>query len=129
MHNPIQNGICDCRIVEQVVPLLRRKLAGDQLRSLHRLLIDDVEQDRPQMDINPANAKVVDDQQLRFHELPAQFRQRAVSLRHNQVLVKLRRRREVNGISRTARLFAESAGQPRFASSRQSGSAPDFAAE
>lgn len=52
MHDPIQNRISHGRIIEQVVPLLRRELAGDQQRSLHRLLINDIQQDRPKMDID-----------------------------------------------------------------------------
>ena len=81
MDNSVKNCICDCRISEQVVPLVLRILAGDQERPVLRLLIDNLKQKRPQLSIYSTDTQIINNQKLCTDQLTPQLRYRVISVR------------------------------------------------
>lgn len=61
MHNPVKNGIRDGWIIKQVIPFTTGELACDNQRALRRLLVDDFQQYWANIDVDPANAQVIND--------------------------------------------------------------------
>ena len=61
MHNSVKNGIRNGWIIKQVILFTTGELACDNQRALRRLLVDDFQQYWTNIDVDPANAQVIND--------------------------------------------------------------------
>ncbi len=65
VHETIEDGIGDGRIVEPGVPVVDRQLAGDERRLVGAAIIDDFEQVVPRGLIERRHAPVIQDQHIK----------------------------------------------------------------
>lgn len=70
MDQAIEDGICQCRIVDESTPLLDRHLPGDNSRATAYTIIQNFQQVVAAASAEWRPAKVVEDQQLSLASCP-----------------------------------------------------------
>ena len=72
VDQPIEDCVGEGRFVDDIVPCLDRKLAGDDRRSCAVSILDDFHEVAPLAGGEPVWPPIVQDQQVRLHELSEQ---------------------------------------------------------
>ena len=80
LQNAIQDGIGDGRVTNPGMPVLNRKLAGNDRGLVGCSVVDDLQQIRARRAVNRAHASVVQDQDIGLGELEQPFSEGATAV-------------------------------------------------
>lgn len=86
VHQPIENGIGQCGIIDETVPVLDRILTGDDCRAAPIAVFEDLEQIATLFLADRSESEVVQDDQIRARQTRQELAVTAVPARHGQII-------------------------------------------
>ena len=85
VDQPVEDGVGEGGLVDDVVPCLDRKLAGDDRRSCAVAILDGFHQISALSGGQPIRSPVVQDQEIGFDELPEEAREASITVGELQI--------------------------------------------
>ena len=80
VNDPIEYGVGECRLADDIVPCLDGQLTGKQDRAVAVAVLDDLHEIAPLRRGQPVGTPVVEDQQVGADELPEQAREASIAM-------------------------------------------------
>lgn len=116
VDQPIQDGIGEGGIANEVMPVLDWDLARDQRGPSASAVVDDFEEIAAFPITERSEAPVIENDELRFRKVEQEFPVRAIGVRVNEILAQEAREPEVaHGVALAAGTLAQRAGEPGLA--------------
>ena len=112
VHQPVEDGIGEGGLADDLVPGVDGQLAGDEDRAISVSVLDDLHQVAPLRCSEPVRPPVVEDQQIGADDLAEQAREAAVAMGEFELGEEARQAVIEDTSAVTAGLLAEGAGEP-----------------
>ena len=116
VDEPIQDGVGEGGVANEVMPVVDRDLARDQRGPPAGAVVDDFEEIAAFPITERGEAPVVENDELRFREVQEEFSVRSIGVRADEILAQEARETEVAyGVALAAGALAQGAGEPGLA--------------
>ena len=115
MANPIEYGVGEGWLADDIVPGVDGQLTGQEDRAVAVAVFDDLHEVASLRASEPVGAPVVEDQQVGADELPEQAREAAIAMGEFEFGEEARQTAIENGPAVATGLLSESAGEPCLA--------------
>ena len=121
MANPIEYGVGEGRLADDIVPGVDGQLTGQEDRAVAVTVLDDLHEVASLRASEPVRAPVVEDQQVGADELPEQARESAIAMGEFEFGEEARQTAIENGPAVATGLLSQSAGEPCLADTAGAG--------